>query len=287
MRSMTAFARRELEAPWGSARWELRAVNNRFLDVSPRLPEELRVIEPAVRERIAARVSRGKVDCTLRIERASAAGTGLQIDEALAAEVARAAARAAALLERPAPVSPFELLRWPGVIRTDLADPEAVASAALELLEAALEDLVAAREREGERIAAMLEQRLEGIAELTARVRARLPEVIAAARERLAARVAELAAELDRERLEQEVALLAGKADVAEELDRLDAHCAEIRHAIAGRRPVGRRLDFLVQELHREANTLGSKSIDGETTRAAVDLKVLIEQLREQVQNVE
>ena len=286
MHSMTAFARNELRAPWGTARWELRSVNNRFLDIAPRLPEELRALEPAVRERLAARLRRGKVDCSLRIERATGSAA-LVIDGEIAAAVAAAATEAAKLLDPAAAVSPFELLRWPGVIRAEPMDAETIGADVLELLEQGIADLAAARGREGARIEAMLRERIDAIAAITVEVRGWLPQIIDMARERLASRVAALAVEVDGERLEQEIALLVQKSDVAEELDRLDAHVSEISDVLGTRQPVGRRLDFLIQELHREANTLGSKSIDTRTTRASVDLKVLIEQMREQVQNVE
>ncbi len=286
MHSMTAFARNELRAPWGTARWELRSVNNRFLDIAPRLPEELRALEPAVRERLAARLRRGKVDCSLRIERATGSAA-LAIDSEIAAAVAAAATEAAKLLDPAAAVSPFELLRWPGVVRAEPMDAETIGADVLELLEQGITDLAAARGREGARIEAMLRERIDAIAAITVEVRGWLPQIIDMARERLASRVAALAVEVDGERLEQEIALLVQKSDVAEELDRLDAHVSEISDVLGARQPVGRRLDFLIQELHREANTLGSKSIDTRTTRASVDLKVLIEQMREQVQNVE
>jgi len=287
IRSMTAFARRELRADWGTARWELRTVNNRFLDVAPRLPEDLRAIEAAVRERIGARLNRGKADCTLRLERARGGEQSLALDLDVAHQVAAAAAEIADRITSPGPVDPLDVLRWPGVLRTELADPDAVASASLALLDEALTDLVDAREREGAKIAGMLEQRLAEVSRITAEIRAVLPEIVAGARARMVARVAEMQATLDADRLEQEIVLLAQKTDVAEELDRIDAHVAEIRHVMQAAQPVGRRLDFLIQEHHREVNTLGSKSMDTRTTRASVDLKVLIEQLREQVQNVE
>jgi len=287
IRSMTAFARRELRADWGTARWELRSVNNRFLDVSPRLPEDLRAMEAAVRERVAARLKRGKADCTLRLERVPGGEQGLSLNLDVARQIAAAASEIATCIESPAPVNPLDVLRWPGVLRTELADPDAVANAALALLDEALAELVEAREREGAKITAMLEQRLTEVTRITAEVRAALPEILAGVRERINERLVEMQATLDPDRLEQEMVLLAQKTDIAEEIDRIDAHVAEIRHVMQAMQPVGRRLDFLIQELHREANTLGSKSIDTRTTRASVDLKVLIEQLREQVQNVE
>ena len=284
---MTAFAREEHREAWGSAQWELRSVNNRYLDVSPKLPEDLRKLESDVRERIRARLGRGKVDCYLRVSYDVEAHGGFEIDLQLARRLAEASREVDALLHDPAPVSSIDVLRWPGVIRGTTVDLDRVARTVLDLLDQALTDLIASRRREGEKIAAMIEQRLDSMETIVGAVLERVPQILADTRNRLVARLAELTAELDPERLEQEVALLAQKSDVAEELDRLRAHMSEVRRVLGQSDPVGRRLDFLMQELNREANTLGSKSIDTESTRASVDLKVLIEQMREQVQNVE
>jgi uncharacterized protein (TIGR00255 family) len=284
---MTAFARREVQAPWGSAWWELRSVNHRYLEVATRLPEELRALEPEVRARVGERLGRGKVDCTLRYQPAFAAGGNVRVNQALAEQIARASREIDQLIYNPAPVHSLDVLRWPGVLEADAPDMEAVGAAVLALLGQALDDLVATREREGAHIAGFLQARVGEMEPLVARARARVPEVVAATRERLRGRLAELRAEVDSQRLEQEIVLFAQRVDVAEELDRLTIHFAEVRRVLGEGKPVGRRLDFLMQELNREANTLGSKSADPETTRAAVDLKVLIEQMREQVQNVE
>ena len=284
---MTAFARVEQTGQWGNAIWELRSVNNRYLDVGMRLPEDLRALEPALREKAASRLSRGKLDCSLRVGTATESAPALQVNEALARQVVAATRSMAELAPDAAPPTLMELLRWPGVVESQPPDLEALQAAALRLLDNAFDELVAAREREGARIRDMLAQRLDEMAAITARVRERVPELVAQARQRLTTRLAELREQVDPERIEQEVVLLAQKSDVAEELDRLDAHVAEVRASLGGGKPVGRRLDFLMQELNREANTLGSKAIDGEVTTAAVELKVLIEQMREQVQNVE
>lgn len=287
VRSMTGFARKEATAPWGTAIWELRSVNSRYLDANLRLPEDLRGLEPQIRERVAAALSRGKVDCTLRYEPASGGEATYALDMQLAAQLLRAAREIGTLVEDAAPLQVFDVLRWPGVFRTNPPDLDTVGTAVLELLTAALAELLENRAREGRTIAAGLLERCAAVAEAAARIRARLPALLENARERLAARVAELTEQLDAARLEQEVALLAQKLDVAEELDRLDAHVEEVRRVLGTDAPVGRRLDFLMQEMNREANTLGAKSGDVETSRAAVDLKVLIEQMREQVQNLE
>ena len=288
IRSMTAFARREARGPEGALVWELRSVNHRYLDISARLPEELRVLEPAVRERVAARLRRGKVDCALRFQPEAAVAAAVSLDRGQAERVAVLARQAAALLGgAAAPASPFELLRWPGVVREEPADLGPVRSRALALLEEALDELEATRAREGARIEALLRERIAAMRPLVARARALRPQVIEAALARWRERLAELGGEPDPGRLEQELAIQAQRLDVAEELDRLEAHLAEVEAALGREEPVGRRLDFLMQELNREANTLAAKSADAETTRIAVELKVLIEQMREQVQNVE
>ncbi len=287
IRSMTAFARSERTEDWGTAYWELRSVNNRYLDVSPRLPEEMRAIESAVRERVRGRLSRGKVDCTLRLSLDTESDASLELNLNLARRVAEATREIDALLHDPARVSAIDVLRWPGVVQTRSPDIDTLGKAVLELLDEALGGLVTTREREGQHITGLLTQRCDEIQAIVGNVRERLPEVLEACRQRLRDRLAEFAEQLNEERLEQEMAMVAQKTDVAEELDRLDAHVKEVQRVVDKEQPAGRRLDFLMQELNREANTLGSKSIDTETTRASVDLKVLIEQMREQIQNVE
>ena len=287
IRSMTAFARSERTEDWGTAYWELRSVNNRYLDVTPRLPEETRAIESAVRERIRKRLSRGKVDCTLRLTLGTNHDANITLNLELARRVSEATREIDALLHDPARVSAVDVLRWPGVVETESPDLDALGQVVLELLDEALTGLVASREREGLHIHDVIAQRCDEIQDIVDAVRARLPEVLETCRQRLRERLAEFLEQLNEERLEQEMAILAQKTDVAEELDRLDAHLIEVRRVLEEEEPAGRRLDFLMQELNREANTLGSKSIDTETTRASVDLKVLIEQMREQIQNVE
>jgi len=287
IRSMTAFARRETSTEDGDLVWEVRSVNHRFSEGSPRLPEDLRTLEPAVRERIGGRIKRGKVDATLRFQPRAAVDQPLQIDRELAAKLARASREIDGMVYNPAPVNSFDILRWPGVLVTPQQDFERIGEAALALLEETLDELLAGREREGAQLKLMIEQRSQAVAGQVAAVREHLPTLQAALQERLRASVAELAAEVDQDRLAQEVALLAAKADVAEELDRLDTHIDEVRRVLQQDEPVGRRLDFLMQELNREANTLGAKAADSELSRASVELKVLIEQMREQVQNIE
>lgn len=287
IRSMTAFARSERTEAWGSAYWELRSVNNRYLDVTPRLPEEARAIESAIRERVRGRLARGKVDCTLRLTLGASNDASLTLNLDLAKRVAEATREIDALLHDPARVSAVDVLRWPGVVQTEAPDVDTLGSAVLELLDEALGELVATREREGQAIHALIAARCDEIQDIVVTVRKRLPGILDACRERLRERLAEFKEQLNEERIEAEIAMLAQKTDVAEELDRLEAHVKEVRRVLDKEEPAGRRLDFLMQELNREANTLGSKSIDTETTRASVDLKVLIEQMREQIQNVE
>ena len=287
LRSMTAFARIEsLHAP-GGIQWEIRSVNHRYLDVNLRLPEDFRRLDPKVRERIGARLNRGKVDCTLRVLPGSTAAGGLAIDGDLATRVAQAARTVAALLPEAAPVNPVDILRWPGVVQAPAPDIALMERLVLDELDHALADLAAMREREGARMETVIRSRLDDLEAEVSRVREVLPAIVRGFGERMRARLAEVDATLDEGRLEQEIALVAQRMDVAEELDRLEAHVHEIRAALERSEPAGRRLDFLMQELNREANTLGSKSAAVTTSRASVDLKVLIEQMREQIQNVE
>ena len=287
LRSMTAFARIESQHEQGGIQWEIRSVNHRYLDVNLRLPEDLRRLDPRVRERIGARLGRGKVDCTLRVLPNPAATGGLAVDGGLAERVAQAARAVAELLPEAAPVNPVDVLRWPGVVQAPAPDPELIERLVLGELDRALADLVGMREREGARIEAVIRDRLDELEAEVSQVREVLPAIVQGFGERIRTRLAEVDATLDDGRVEQELALIAQRMDVAEELDRLEAHVHETRAALERSEPAGRRLDFLMQELNREANTLGSKSAAVTTSRASVDLKVLIEQMREQIQNVE
>ena len=287
LHSMTGFARESAETALGTLTWEIRAVNYRYLDVQFKLPEELRPKEQAFRQQAGAVLGRGKVECALYFRRATGQPSELQIDTDLIKLLGARMSELAAILPAAAAVSPMEILRWPGVIQQPEVDAEPVFIAATTLLDAALQAMTAMRRSEGQRIEEMLESRCSDIAGIAASVRLRMPEVLASTRAKQKERIEKLDVEADPARLEVELALIAQKMDVAEELDRLEGHLVEIRDAIGDEKPVGRRLDFLMQELNREANTLGSKSADSDTTRAAVDLKVLIEQMREQIQNVE
>ncbi|MBV9695887.1 MAG: YicC family protein [Gammaproteobacteria bacterium] len=285
--SMTGFARREASGPWGTLVCELRSVNHRFLEVGFRLPDELRATEGELRTRLTRALRRGKVDCTLSYRRAAGAEAGLALDGAALERVLKAINVLRDALPEPPLVDALDLLRWPGVVREEGTGTEALQQEAEKVFAATLTELSAARAREGERLREVLEQRCTALAALVHDVRARLPEVHSRMRARLQERVTELTTSIDPERLEQEVAILLQRLDVDEELERLAGHITEVRRIVGGSEPAGRRLDFLMQELNREANTLSSKSQDLETTRSAVDMKVIIEQMREQVQNAE
>jgi uncharacterized protein (TIGR00255 family) len=285
--SMTGFARRETTGAWGTLVCELRSVNHRFLEAGFRLPDELRSAEGELRARLTKQLRRGKVDCTMSYRRAQGAAAALEVDAAALERLLAGVRLVTRALAEPASVNALDVLRWPGVLREDGGTGDELQAAAQAVFNATLEELMAARAREGERLRELLQQRCAALDVLLTGVRARLPEVQARIRTRLNERVAELTASVDPERIEQELALLLQRLDVDEELERLAGHIEEVRRVIAGNEPAGRRLDFLMQELNREANTLSSKSQDLETTRSAVDMKVLIEQMREQVQNAE
>lgn len=285
--SMTGFARREASGPFGWLVCELRSVNHRFLESGFRLPEELRAAEPELRQALLRDLKRGKVDCTFTFRGARAAETALNLDTAALERVLARVRELSSTLPERATVNVLDILRWPGVIRDESAAGAELIAITQQLFAETVRELVAARSREGVRLRELIEQRCAALESLVALVRARLPEVHARIRARLNDRLAELKAQVDQDRLEQELALLLQRLDVDEELDRLTGHIEEIRRVTGGQEPAGRRLDFLMQELNREANTLSSKSQDLETTRAAVDMKVAIEQMREQVQNIE
>jgi len=286
LRSMTAFASAEADIGHGTLAIELRSVNHRYLELGLRLPDELRSLEPAVRERVAAKLSRGKVDLGLRWKPAVADAAAIAVDEALVARLAETAQALAARFPQMH-VEFTSLLGWPGVLLDRESDIESLREAALRVVDTALADMVATRGREGERLGGFMRERLDGIERIVAEVRTHLPEVRAALRARFDTRLAELKQPLEPGRIEQEVVLQMQRIDVDEELDRLTAHVAEARRIFGLKEAVGRRLDFLMQEFNREANTLGSKAAYPRTTNAAVELKVLIEQMREQVQNLE
>ncbi|MBV6854463.1 YicC family protein [Xanthomonas campestris pv. mirabilis] len=285
IRSMTAFAGSERITPWGTLGCELRSVNHRFLEVGVRLPEELRALEPLLRERVAAKNSRGKLDLTLRLRAPDNAQT-LAVNESLLQQLGALATRLDGLFPK-LQVGFTDLLQLPGVLQVQDVDAPALQAQALALLEEVVASFVIAREREGAKLAEAISERVDAIERISAEVRVLIPAIREGQRAKLAARLADLPHPVDPGRAEQELVLWLQKLDVDEELDRLSSHIAEIRRVLRQREPVGRRLDFLLQEFNREANTLGSKSVDSRTSNAAVDLKVLIDQIREQVQNIE
>jgi uncharacterized protein (TIGR00255 family) len=288
IRSMTGFARRERQGPWGTLTCEIRAVNHRYLELSLRMPEDLRAVESDARQLVSAALRRGKVDVGLYLRGAAAQAATVEINRPLVEQLARTVSEVGTIAGGSlAAVSPLDRLRGPGVIREAERDLRPVLATALELLGEAVGELNESRAREGARIREMLLGRCESLRQCVATLRARLPDIAARIRARVGERVAQLGTQVDPTRLEQELVLLAYKMDFDEELDRLGSHVTETLQVLDAKEPAGRRLDFLMQELNREANTLSSKSQDADTTRAAVDMKVLIEQMREQVQNVE
>ena len=287
LNSMTGFARETADTPFGTLTCELRAVNHRYLDVQFRLPEELRPREIEFRQQIAATVRRGKIECSVHLERAAGGNDELTLNQGLVRQLGARLDEISTLLPQAGRLDPLAVLRWPGVVQEPEFDAEPLLAAAVELLDITLAALRKMRCNEGARIIDMLETRCAEILDIAAGVRTRMPIVMDAVRAKQRERIKNLDVDADPARLETELALIAQKLDVDEELDRLESHISEIRDVLGRSEAVGRRLDFLMQELNREANTLGSKSADTETTRAAVDLKVLIEQMREQIQNVE
>lgn len=287
IRSMTAFARQQIQAEFGSLVCEIRSVNHRYIDLSLRLPEPLREIEMDLRDTLNQQLSRGKIECSFRYQASGIANTNFTLDETAFRNVLRKAREINAELINPADISALELMQWPGVLQPAASDDSALQQAAMQLLTQTLTKLLDMRATEGEKLSAFIQQRLQAMqAELT-KIDQRLPELKQQQRQRLQTGIAELQGSVNQERLEQEVLLLVQKADVAEELHRLRAHMQEVKKTITSGGVVGRRLDFISQELNREANTLAAKSVNSDITQSAVELKVAIEQIREQVQNIE
>jgi uncharacterized protein (TIGR00255 family) len=283
---MTAYARREIKGDWGSAAWELRSVNQRYLETYIRLPEQFRSLEPVVRERIRARLTRGKVECNLRFDLDPGAQSSLQLNEKLAKQLVEAA-QWVKMQSDEGEINPLEVLRWPGVMLAEEQDLDAISTELLLALETALDDFISARESEGAALKVMIEQRLDGVSAEVLKVRAHMPNILQWQRERLVSKLEDAQVQLENTRLEQELVLMAQRVDVAEELDRLEAHVKETHKIMKKEEAVGRRLDFMMQEFNRESNTLASKSINADVTTSAIELKVLIEQMREQIQNIE
>ncbi|GKW41706.1 YicC family protein [Pectobacterium parvum] len=286
IRSMTAYARREIKGNWGSAAWELRSVNQRYLETYLRLPEQFRSLEPVARERIRARLTRGKIECNLRFELDPSAQSALILNEKLAKQLVNAA-NWVKMQSDEGEINPVDILRWPGVMSAEEQDLDTISAELLTALEGALDDFIAARESEGDALKGMIEQRLAGVSAEVVNVRAQMPNILLWQRERLQSKLEDAQVQLENNRLEQELVLMAQRVDVSEELDRLDAHVKETYKILKKEEAVGRRLDFMMQEFNRESNTLASKSINADVTASAIELKVLIEQMREQIQNIE
>ena len=285
--SMTAFSRQQIDSEWGALTWELRSVNHRYLEPSIRLPENFRSLETPIRKQLRDKLNRGKIECQLRFKAVEPGKINWQLDTDMITRLSRANSEINRLTGGDHSLKNIDILKWPGVISDESLDEEIFNNEVLELFDRALDDLIMARKREGESLKNMLLKRIESIQSITDVIRMKMPNIIAKQKENLFLRLEELKAEFEPTRLEQEIAILAQKADVDEELDRLDAHVNEVVRILESEGQIGRRLDFLMQELNREANTLSSKSIVVETTQGAVELKVLIEQMREQIQNIE
>jgi uncharacterized protein (TIGR00255 family) len=283
---MTAFSRFEVKGDWGNAVWEIRSVNQRFLETYFRLPEQFRSIEPVLRERFRKQLNRGKVECSLRFNANASEKSNLSLNKGLAEQLIQ---HAGWINEQTlnSQLNPLEIMRWPGVMEAEEADMTTIQKEILVGFEQALSDFIDARASEGDNLKVLIEQRLEGIIEQSEKVKAFMPEIIAWQRKRITDKFTDAKIELDSSRVEQELVLLAQKMDVDEEIDRLFSHVKETKSILKKGGAQGRRLDFMMQEFNREANTLGSKSINADITNAAVELKVLIEQMREQIANIE
>ena len=287
IRSMTSFGRVEVTSQWGHLIWEIRTVNHRYLEINPRLPEDLRGLDTKIRQRIQSKLKRGKVDCGLRFEPSQSENSEMLINYPLVEKILSATQSIEVKMCSANTFTALDVLRWPGVMEQQEIDVDSLSEEVLTLLDRTLEQVIETRHNEGQRIAVMIKERCEACQKIVISVRKHLPELIEAMRQKLQQRVNELCSEVDHDRLEQEIVILAQKYDVAEELDRLEAHINEVSDCLQSQQAVGRRLDFLMQEMNREANTLGSKAADLQFTNASVDLKVLIEQMREQIQNIE
>ncbi|MGC9492313.1 YicC/YloC family endoribonuclease [Vibrio genomosp. F10] len=285
--SMTAYARKEVKGEWGTAVWEIRSVNQRYLETYFRMPEQFRGLEPVLRERFRKRLARGKVECNLRFEANPAAKGDLTINQDLAKQVINAANQVMSLTGEESRLNPFQIMNWPGVMETPEQDMNSINKDLLVGFDEAIKEFIEARASEGANMKALIDQRLAAITEEVVKVRARMPEILEWQRERLLKKFEEANIELDGSRVEQELILLAQKSDVAEELDRLDSHVKEANAVMKKGGACGRKLDFMMQEFNRESNTLASKSISTDITASGVELKVLIEQMREQIQNIE
>ena len=285
--SMTAFSRQQVDSKWGCLTWEIRSVNHRYLEVSIRLPENFRGLETSLREKLRQKLKRGKVDCQLHFQKFETGTSELHIDKELVKNLLDAGSQIHKLIKAASPLNTIDILKWPGVIADQRIDTGVFEEQATQLFDQTIDGLISARKREGGALQLQLSNRIESIKKIVSSIKSKMPDIIFNQRQALLNRLIELKAELDPMRVEQEIVLLAQKADVDEELDRLNSHLHEVERIVGSTGQKGRRLDFLMQELNREANTLSSKSVVAETTLNAVELKVLIEQMREQIQNIE
>ena len=285
--SMTAFSRTSGQTPWGEITCELRSVNHRYLEINPRLPDELRSLEPEIRDRIAKYVKRGRVDCTIRLQQQEVGAEDVKLNTDLITKITAVSDQIRAQNADVAPLRVVDILKWPGVVVAPQLDEDQVGTVAIQCLKEALRELIDIRKREGERLLSALSDKLNGAKDIVSELKDSIPGWQQLFRQRIEKRLEDAQVELDPTRLEQELVIYIQKSDVTEEIDRLESHLDELSNVFQQDRPIGRRLDFLMQELNREANTLGSKSIDTRLTQASVELKVLIEQMREQVQNLE
>ncbi|EFL92373.1 hypothetical protein REG_0127 [Candidatus Regiella insecticola LSR1] len=286
IRSMTAYARRDIKGEWGSSFWELRSVNHRYLDTSLRLPESFRGLEPRIRAHLRSRLTRGKVECNLHFQSDGNTQKPLILNKKLAKQLVEAG-RWVKRKSDEGEINPLDILRWPGVMVAEEQDIDVISDELMPALELVLDDFIQSRKIEGEALKKMIEHRLEGVDKEIANIRIHMPAILQWQRERLLSKLDEAKIQLENTRLEQELLLIAQRIDVAEELERLDSHIKETRHILNKKEAVGRQLDFMMQEFNRESNTLASKSINTDVTNAAIQLKVLIEQMREQIQNIE
>jgi len=285
--SMTGYAVASAQLPFGTLNLELRSVNHRYLDIQFRIPDELRTLEAGMREMATARISRGKVEVRVAVNKAPASPSSLQLDEKLLGQLQQLSQRVKSAMPESLPLTVNDVLRWPGMLGNDELEVELLQEACNKLIGRALDELTAMRAREGAKLARILIERIESMDALVRKVAPRMPQLIAAYKDKLSSRLKDAMVNMDDDRLKQELVLFSSKIDVDEELSRLTTHFAEIRRILEKGGAVGKRLDFLMQELNREANTLGSKSVDLEVTQTSMDLKVLIEQMREQIQNIE
>lgn len=285
--SMTAFARQEAQTEWGVLIWEIRSVNHRYLEMQFRLPENFRELEPQLRELLRKKLFRGKIESSLFYRNTNEETTSFSLDTELLGQLNSALQQVNQVTGSVESVNAIELLKWPGVLQTSEVEYDRIKKIATKLYQDSLKQLIEMRQQEGSALFKFIMQRIDSIADVTANIRDKIPSVLEQQKQRLLARYEELKIDLDPTRVEQELVLLLQKADVEEELDRLETHVAEVKRTLKKSGAIGRRLDFLMQELNREANTLSSKAIDTDITQAAVELKVLIEQMREQIQNIE